>query len=65
MVKPESAAYYSLNLIGAALAGYSSWLIDFMPFVVLEIFWVIVSAFGLTKLFFCQNVPRGKGSKNV
>ena len=42
-------AYSALNLAGAALACYSSWLIDFMPFVVLEGAWALVAAGALAK----------------
>ena len=36
VISPQSLLYSSLNLVGSALAGYSSWLIGFMPFVILE-----------------------------
>jgi len=45
----ESSAYSILNGLGAALAGYSSWLIDFKPFVILEAVWVMVSLYNLYK----------------
>ena len=45
----DSYAYAFLNLIGAALACYSSYLIDFMPFVVLEGAWALVAAGALLK----------------
>ncbi len=31
--------YQGLNFLGAAIAGYASWRISFMPFVVLECIW--------------------------
>ncbi|MFN7960260.1 MAG: hypothetical protein U0002_03235 [Thermoanaerobaculia bacterium] len=40
-------AYLALNLAGGALACYSSWLIGFLPFVVLEGTWTLVAAAGL------------------
>ena len=40
-------AYSALNLVGAGLACYSSYLIDFIPFVVLEGVWTIAAAFAL------------------
>ena len=43
VISPQSLLYSSLNLVGSALAGYSSWLIGFMPFVILETVWAIVS----------------------
>jgi len=39
--------YTLLNLVGASLACYSSYLIDFMPFVVLEGTWAVVAAVAL------------------
>ncbi|MES1214709.1 MAG: hypothetical protein ABUT20_04255 [Bacteroidota bacterium] len=41
--------FYVMNIIGAALACYASWLISFMPFVVLEAAWTLVSIYGLMK----------------
>jgi len=42
-------SYSLLNLLGAGLAGYSSWLIDFLPFVVLEAVWTLVAAVALVR----------------
>ena len=41
--------YAVLNFVGAALACYSSWLISFMPFVVLEGVWALVAAFAIAR----------------
>ncbi|MGH7865484.1 MAG: CBU_0592 family membrane protein [Candidatus Binataceae bacterium] len=38
-LKADSRSYQSLNASGAALACYASYLIGFVPFVVLEAFW--------------------------
>ncbi|MGH7950223.1 MAG: CBU_0592 family membrane protein [Candidatus Binataceae bacterium] len=43
----DSRRYQSLNASGAALACYASYLIGFLPFVVLEAFW---TAFALIAL---------------
>ena len=43
----DGYAYSALNLAGAALACYSSYLIDFLPFVALEGVWAIAAAFAL------------------
>jgi hypothetical protein len=43
-MRADGYAYGALNFVGAALACYSSWLIDFMPFVVLEGVWALVAA---------------------
>ena len=52
-VAATSKIYSLLNFIGAALCGYSSYLISFYPFVVLEGIW---AGFALVSFF---NVPRG------
>jgi hypothetical protein len=47
---PASRPSYSLlNLLGAGLAGYSSWLIGFMPFVVLEAVWTAAAGVALVR----------------
>jgi hypothetical protein len=38
-----------MNIIGASIACITSYLIDYMPFVILEGSWVIVSIMGLLK----------------
>ena len=48
-IEQESITYSLLNIIGAALAGYASWLIDYMPFVVLEGTWCLVAVVGLVR----------------
>lgn len=45
----DSNVYYLMNVVGAALACYASWLISYWPFVVLEGTWTIVSLAGLIK----------------
>jgi hypothetical protein len=44
-----STAYLTLNVIGAALAGISSYMISFWPFVVLEGVWTASSMVMLIK----------------
>ncbi len=44
-----SGRYLGLNLVGAALACISSYLIDFVPFVLLEGTWALVAACALTR----------------
>jgi hypothetical protein len=38
-----------MNIAGAGLACWSSWIIAFMPFVVLEAVWCLVAAAALVK----------------
>ena len=45
----KSKLFFLLNIIGAGLACYASWLIDYWPFVVLEGTWFLVSIAGLFK----------------
>ena len=47
LLKAESNAYLALNLVGAGLACASSYLIDFLPFVLLEGTWAIVAGVAL------------------
>ncbi|MDR6942000.1 CBU_0592 family membrane protein [Mucilaginibacter pocheonensis] len=49
----DSTAYKLMNFAGAATCCYSSYLINFYPFVVLEAIWGIVALISLFK------VPRG------
>lgn len=53
-IKAETYTYCFLNLFGAAIAGYASWLIPFIPFVILESVWCLVALFGLIKLYRSQ-----------
>ncbi len=58
VIKTDSASYGLLNLFGAAIAGYASWLIPFMPFVILEAVWSVVALYGLIKIYSDNNVSR-------
>jgi hypothetical protein len=49
LVSAESLPYLGLNLAGAALACASSYLIDFLPFVLLEGTWAIVAGIALMR----------------
>ncbi|MCE3260878.1 MAG: hypothetical protein K0S12_2519 [Bacteroidetes bacterium] len=44
-----SKIYLGLNIVGAGLAGISSYMIEFWPFVVLESVWVIATFIALLK----------------
>lgn len=48
-VRAEGYPYLVMNVAGGGLACYSSWLIGFMPFVVLEGTWALVAVVGLAK----------------
>ena len=49
LVKTESLLYSILNLLGAGLACYASWLIHYFPFVILEGVWTILSLVAVMK----------------
>ena len=44
-----SRVYQGLNALGAAIAGYASYRIGFMPFVVLESTWCLVALVSLLR----------------
>lgn len=46
-IKKESVTYLLLNVIGAGIACFASILLDYLPFIILEACWTLVSAFGL------------------
>ena len=48
---PENGnAFFIMNVIGGALSCYAAVLINFLPFVVLEAIWTLVSIYGLFKI---------------
>jgi hypothetical protein len=49
LIEGNGKSYYVLNVIGAALACYASYLINYMPFIILEGTWTLVSIYGLMK----------------
>jgi hypothetical protein len=52
-VSAQSRLYSGMNFLGAGLCGFSSYLISFYPFVVLESIWALFA------LYSFMNVPRG------
>ncbi len=49
MIQVNGKLFYVMNIIGAALACYASFLINYMPFVILEGTWTLVSIYGLMR----------------
>ena len=49
MIQVNGKLFYVMNIIGAALACYASILIDYMPFIILEGTWTLVSIYGLMR----------------
>ncbi len=48
-LRVDARAYRALNALGAGLACYAAWMIDFIPFVVLEGTWSLVAAVALLR----------------
>lgn len=48
-LRTDRLPYLVANFVGGALAAWSSWAIDFMPFVVLEGTWAAVAAVGIVR----------------
>jgi hypothetical protein len=49
IIKTEGLVYPLLNFIGAGIACFTSWLIPYIPFVILEGVWALVSLAGLMR----------------
>jgi len=48
-IERDAPPYHLLNAVGAALSGYASYLIGFVPFVVLEGTWAAVAVAALLR----------------
>ncbi|MCU0531152.1 MAG: hypothetical protein MUE57_09675 [Syntrophales bacterium] len=48
-IAQDGFAYIGMNIAGAGLACWSSWMIAFVPFVVLEAVWCLVATAALAK----------------
>ena len=49
-ISKDGKLFFMMNIIGAGLACYASVLINYVPFIVLEGVWCMVSVAGLIKL---------------
>ena len=49
LMRSDGYLYMGLNLVGAGLACYSSYLISFMPFVVLEGVWAVAALVAMAR----------------
>ncbi|MEC7290236.1 MAG: hypothetical protein VXW22_09135 [Pseudomonadota bacterium] len=47
----RSLTYSAMNAVGAGLAAYASWLISYLPFLVLEGTWCLVSLVAIIAAF--------------
>lgn len=48
-ISRDSLSYILMNIIGAGLACYASYLINYLPFIILEGVWTLVSILALIK----------------
>lgn len=48
-IQNNGKLFYLLNIIGASIACFASYLINYIPFVILEGTWALVSVVGLLK----------------
>ena len=53
----DSLSYILLNIVGAGLACLASWLINYIPFVILEASWTLVSLWALIN--YTSQPPKG------
>ena len=49
-IKKDGVLFYVMNIIGASLACYASILINYLPFIILEATWAMVSVLGLVRV---------------
>ncbi|VVC03043.1 Uncharacterised protein [Candidatus Burarchaeum australiense] len=54
-MRQDSKAYALMNVLGGGLSAYASFLISFMPFVILEATWMLVALAGLVKMIMKEN----------
>ena len=55
-IAKDSLSYIIMNVLGAGLACLASWLIHYMPFVILEGMWTLVSLIAVVNYFRRANV---------
>jgi hypothetical protein len=49
LLKRDSLVYLLLNIFGAGIAALASWLLHYVPFILLEVTWTIVSIIGFVR----------------
>lgn len=54
-IRKEGRLFFVMNIAGAALACYAAILINYVPFIVLEAIWTLVSVAGLVRSLFKTN----------
>lgn len=51
LIPKDGVTFFIMNIAGAGLACYASILINYVPFIILEAVWCLVSIAGLMKRF--------------
>lgn len=51
VIDAKGMAYILMNLFGALIAGVASYLLNYWPFIILELAWTLVSAYSLYEYF--------------
>jgi dolichyl-phosphate-mannose--protein O-mannosyl transferase len=49
MIRRDSLIYILLNIFGAGIAAFASWLLHYLPFIILESTWTAVSIVALIR----------------
>ena len=62
IITKNSLTYLILNFIGASLACFASILLKYLPFIILEGAWTLVSALGIFA-YFIQMIKKKKSQK--
>lgn len=55
LMPKDGKLFFCMNIMGAGLACYASLLINYVPFIILEGVWCVVSVAALVKLIFKTN----------
>ncbi len=50
-ISKDSISYILMNIIGAGLACYASYLIQYIPFIILEGVWTLISLIALLRYY--------------
>ncbi|KOY86376.1 hypothetical protein AD998_09660 [bacterium 336/3] len=55
LIQKDGNLFFLMNIVGAGLACYASFLIHYVPFIILEGVWCLVSCMGLAKNIISPN----------
>ncbi len=50
VIRTDGLPYCMMNLTGGAMSCYASWLISYLPFVILEGVWALVAAVAIVRI---------------